>query len=226
MKKIIFTMFLFASFLFTSSAVNSATINSLEITGGTLEMSGIIGTLNPAAFSNMTIGGYDGSEPLAAGTEASYISTSIATLEWGVLGPAAVYTAQEDGIYITNAPAVSGDITDNILTLDLSAWTLYWIGTSINVGSSSSLISDPECNSNCTSPIVTTYNANDGTFTASWDGLMVGGAHNGGLTQWNITGNVSVVPIPAAAWLFGSGLIGLIGLTRLKKAKNLISSAS
>lgn len=30
--------------------------------------------------------------------------------------------------------------------------------------------------------------------------------------------NVGVVPIPAAAWLFGSGLLGLIGVARRKKA--------
>jgi len=32
-----------------------------------------------------------------------------------------------------------------------------------------------------------------------------------------ITGDVSAVPIPAAVWLFGSGLFGLIGFTRRKK---------
>jgi hypothetical protein len=30
--------------------------------------------------------------------------------------------------------------------------------------------------------------------------------------------SVSAVPIPAAAWLFGSGLIGLAGLKRRQKA--------
>ncbi|MGB5398539.1 MAG: VPLPA-CTERM sorting domain-containing protein, partial [Gammaproteobacteria bacterium] len=30
--------------------------------------------------------------------------------------------------------------------------------------------------------------------------------------------NVDVVPVPAAAWLFGSGLVGLIGISRRKKA--------
>jgi hypothetical protein len=29
---------------------------------------------------------------------------------------------------------------------------------------------------------------------------------------------VSAIPVPAAAWLFGSGLIGLVGLARCKKA--------
>ena len=28
----------------------------------------------------------------------------------------------------------------------------------------------------------------------------------------------TVVPVPAAVWLFGSGLIGLIGIARRKKA--------
>jgi hypothetical protein len=34
------------------------------------------------------------------------------------------------------------------------------------------------------------------------------------------TDTVSVVPIPAAAWLFGSALVGMSGLARRKKAKN------
>lgn len=32
------------------------------------------------------------------------------------------------------------------------------------------------------------------------------------------SGDVSAVPVPAAAWLFGSGLLGLIGVARRKKA--------
>jgi len=45
----------------------------------------------------------------------------------------------------------------------------------------------------------------------------------GGFTQMfaDISSNgsaVSVIPVPAAAWLFGSGLIGLIGIARRKKA--------
>ena len=32
------------------------------------------------------------------------------------------------------------------------------------------------------------------------------------------TGDVSAVPVPAAVWLFGSGLIGLVGMARRKKA--------
>ena len=39
------------------------------------------------------------------------------------------------------------------------------------------------------------------------------------LYAWAVhSGDVSAVPIPAAAWLFGSGLLGLIGVARRKRA--------
>lgn len=34
----------------------------------------------------------------------------------------------------------------------------------------------------------------------------------------HLEGTISTVPVPAAAWLFGSGLLGLIGVARRKKA--------
>ena len=30
--------------------------------------------------------------------------------------------------------------------------------------------------------------------------------------------NASVIPVPAAVWLFGSGLLGLVGVARRRKA--------
>jgi hypothetical protein len=48
-------------------------------------------------------------------------------------------------------------------------------------------------------------------------GSYVSTLTNGSFTD-SITINVSAVPIPAAAWLFGSGLLGLIGVARRKKA--------
>jgi hypothetical protein len=37
-------------------------------------------------------------------------------------------------------------------------------------------------------------------------------------TQIGVDLNVSAVPIPAAIWLFGSGILGLVGLNRQKQA--------
>ena len=41
------------------------------------------------------------------------------------------------------------------------------------------------------------------------------GSFAGSVIGW--TGGMTVVPIPAAVWLFGSGLIGLIGFARRKE---------
>ena len=41
---------------------------------------------------------------------------------------------------------------------------------------------------------------------------------NGSISHVAIYGGVPEVPIPAAAWLFGSGLLGLVGVARRKKA--------
>lgn len=53
-------------------------------------------------------------------------------------------------------------------------------------------------------------------------GFETGGAATIGdpldLSSGAFSGSLSIVPVPAAAWLFGSGLLGLIGMARRKKA--------
>jgi hypothetical protein len=70
-----------------------------------------------------------------------------------------------------------------------------------------------------------TLNPGDEFFV--WAGLEAGGIRNGFGDAFNTlsmsfsddTGiSASVIPVPAAVWLFGSGLIGLIGIARRKKA--------
>ena len=46
------------------------------------------------------------------------------------------------------------------------------------------------------------------------DGTPTG---NGSVATFNGTGTASVVPVPAAAWLMGSGLLGLVGVARRRK---------
>jgi len=52
--------------------------------------------------------------------------------------------------------------------------------------------------------------------------ILAGGVNAEALFLDNMQYNaISVVPVPAAAWLFGSGLIGLVGFAGRKKAYNI-----
>ncbi len=52
-----------------------------------------------------------------------------------------------------------------------------------------------------------------------YDGLFSVAGNNNNITGWNYNLKaVHVVPIPATVWLFGSGLLGLIGIARRKRA--------
>ena len=60
---------------------------------------------------------------------------------------------------------------------------------------------------------------------SAWIFDFRGGDQSGGnkdkfsLYAWAVhSGDVSAIPVPAAVWLFGSGLIGLVGMARQKKA--------
>jgi hypothetical protein len=59
-------------------------------------------------------------------------------------------------------------------------------------------------------------------FSGTWQlsiqntGCCIGEGDN--LLAWAIMADVTTVPVPAAVWLFGSGLLGLVGIARRKKA--------
>lgn len=46
----------------------------------------------------------------------------------------------------------------------------------------------------------------------------LGGAYGDLLGEWRANVTISPVPVPAAVWLFGSGLLGLAGIARRKSA--------
>ena len=50
----------------------------------------------------------------------------------------------------------------------------------------------------------------DSLFASFWSDIYLSGT-------WDTTVQMTPVPIPAALWLFGSGLLGLVGLARRKK---------
>jgi len=59
-----------------------------------------------------------------------------------------------------------------------------------------------------------TDNNADGTMGVP---MATGGPFAGNNANFNLKGTLAVVPVPAAVWLFGSGLLGLVGIARRKK---------
>ena len=80
-------------------------------------------------------------------------------------------------------------------------------GVQVNIGSISGLGSPSIGATN-----ITGTQAND-----LLAGLWYINIHTTNFPAGEIRGQVNVVPVPAAVWLFGSGLVGLIGVARRKK---------
>jgi len=90
------------------------------------------------------------------------------------------------------------------LTATQVAWGTYWDWSVSNDVPGLVVMDCPDTTIGtiCTGYGITPY----GPFSAGYD------------EHYGYIGVVSAVPVPASAWLFGSGLIGLVGLTRRKKA--------
>jgi hypothetical protein len=105
-------------------------------------------------------------------------------------------------------PTLSGEEyndTGGTTNIDTSGYFANWNGTDFNQGNTSSVL----VTSNCT--------AGTCDFTASWTSFISGGPFDGNTGCWFLQGTVSSIPVPAAAWLMGSGLVGLVGVARRKR---------
>lgn len=142
---------------------------------------------------------------------------------------------------------VSDDNAGNVL-LDMSGWGITWNGIPNIPFGSGSWGSNPEgqavltCGLDCSVgdsfslfytaavPLGDPSGFGGVRYRLGFDGGLAGASLGGaalsatvfsdsdlGATVTGIIG-ASVVPVPPAAWLFGSGLIGLIGVARRKKA--------
>ena len=61
-----------------------------------------------------------------------------------------------------------------------------------------------------------TWTANE--YALAWEDVLFPGADGDYNDMVLMVESVEPVPVPAAVWLFGSGLIGLVGIARRKKA--------
>lgn len=193
-----------ATALLLSTTLAQATpITHMKVTGGFFSLNSgptdnflLIDGVTPGvgAFADMTIGGYDGSAPGSA----IWTDWGIAYFEFGANGPVVVYTSESDAVN-SGFAAPTGDITAGALTLELDSWTAWWGGTIFNQGSTSTKGLTETCvtanfATKCSTPVVVNaFDVSTGIFTTTWDSVVVGGAFNGQLGNWSVTGIVSLL---------------------------------
>jgi len=101
------------------------------------------------------------------------------------------------------------------MTADFSSWEVMWNGSAFEQG--------PRPNN--TGPFGLaggSYNLLTQEYVLDWDSQIKQGPFNGAVASWHLEGvveNVSAVPVPAAVWLFGSGLLTMLGVSRRRASK-------
>lgn len=116
-----------------------------------------------------------------------------------------------------NGPAtINFDSTDNF-TMTFPIMEAHWNGAIQMLG-----VVEGGITFSCTGALGGTGNCTaDSLIDPSEDSAGFAGQY----TQWDFAvsvdpAHVGAVPVPAAVWLFGSGLIGLVGVARRKKTAN------
>ncbi len=98
-------------------------------------------------------------------------------------------------------------------TVDMSGWTVYWgaPGEEVNINMGTGAAATVTCGVDC---------AVGDTFTLDYTTIVPAGQPFAGVPyQLHLEGVVAAVPVPAAIWLFGSGLLGLVGVARRRRAQ-------
>jgi len=168
------------------------------------------------APSRTTITGHNGlilgTTQLASG---SHSGLPNGTESPGIDNPWEFFT--NTGMHQTMSPTNVLSATGNTATTDFSGWAWTWIGLpSINMGGGAwgtnpSGVANITCSIDC---------GNGDTYTLYYTATVphldpsgLGDIHYG----LSLTGTISTVPAPAALWLLGTGLLGLVGVARRRK---------
>jgi len=164
----------------------------------------IVGVMQTAAGSHGGAPGcvYDGLTCINTGEEPGIDAA------WSFLGNTGMHQTLSAPTLLTSS--------GNTATLDFSGWTWTWNGLNVDMGSGAweggvDGVASVTCGVDCSEGDTYTL---DYSATAAGEPGFAGVRYN-----LHLVGTIgAAVPVPAAVWLFGSGLIGLAGFARRRKS--------
>jgi hypothetical protein len=184
-------------------SAQSAVVTQLDITGGSIDLNfGSMGHLSGPFTKNghLLMNQFQSAPNIVDPVTIGHLTFSIFTSSGGTLNLAAP-TAQTSGATMT------ADLRSLFASVTGTGWSGLLaspptpLTTSLNIGG-----------------IATgSFNGSTKAFDISWTHAFTGiPSLTSGTISLQGTAQLAAVPLPAAAWLFGSGVIGLIGLARRK----------
>lgn len=210
---LLLTLLMPASSLTANAA--SYAIGSMNISGGGFSVDGFpdgFVAFNYIGPNTNLVGGYIGTGGAGVASTTPNIAR-IASANWYNL-PLDLYTAAAN-LGDINSPAGSlvgglvptGTVDDmaGTITMDLRGWFANWSDGDYITGTGRS--------DGFTSAMATgTWDPITHAYTLHWDSATLGAGYAPCCySHWTLEGTAAPVPVPAALWLFASGLLGLIG---------------